>query len=82
MKKNELVHVHSLLTCVAEDFVERGVVEPEAFAPYRALGVSPMSLRASRDDHEAAVRVLAEILSTAARGQTDRPASESEPVSS
>lgn len=66
MKKNELVHLHSLLTCVAEDFVERGVVDAEAFAEYRALGVSSRSLRASREDHERAVLLLVDVLSTAA----------------
>ena len=66
MKKNELVHLHALLTCVAGDFVERGVVDAEAFSEYRALGVSSRSLRASRADHEAAVRLLVDVLATAA----------------
>jgi hypothetical protein len=66
MKKNELVHLHALLTCVAEDFVERGVVDESAFAEYCELGTTSMALRASRGDHEAAVRLLTGVLSTAA----------------
>ncbi|MDS0298686.1 UPF0058 family protein [Halogeometricum sp. S1BR25-6] len=71
MKKNELVHLHALLTCVAEDFAGRGVVESEAFAEYRALGISARSLRASREDHQTAVRLLAETLSAAAAEDAD-----------
>ncbi|ELZ26098.1 metal-binding protein [Halogeometricum pallidum JCM 14848] len=71
MKKNELVHLHALLTCVAEDFVDRGVVDADAFAEYRALGISSRSLRASREDHETAVRRLAETLSSAAAEDPD-----------
>jgi hypothetical protein len=66
MKKNELVHLHALLTCVAEDFVERGVVDESAFAAYRELGTTSMALRASRGDHAAAVRLLTDVLSAAA----------------
>jgi hypothetical protein len=66
MKKNELVHLHALLTCVAEDFVERGVVDESAFAEYRELGTTSIALRASRGDHAAAVRLLTDVLSSAA----------------
>jgi hypothetical protein len=62
MKKNELVHLHALLVRVAEDYVARGEATPEAFAPYRDLGVTPMALRESRARHEAAVRTLAALL--------------------
>ncbi|MDS0292933.1 UPF0058 family protein [Halogeometricum luteum] len=73
MKKNELVHLHALLTCVAEDFVDRGLVDAEAFASYRALGISARSLRASREDHQTAVRLLAEALSAAAAEDAEDP---------
>lgn len=77
MKKNELVHVHALLACVAEDFLERGIADSEAFDDYRALGTSSMALRASRDDHEAAVRRLADTLATAAE-RAERPNSDAD----
>lgn len=71
MKKTELVHVHALLTCVAEDLLARGAVEPEAFAEYRSHGVSSRELRASRTEHETAVRLLGDLLSTAVEGESD-----------
>jgi hypothetical protein len=71
MRKNELVHLHTLLIHVAEDFLERGVATPEAFDAYRTLDVTPTSLRASRDRHEAAVTALGRALADAARGTDD-----------
>ncbi|WP_239524473.1 UPF0058 family protein [Halogeometricum borinquense] len=65
MRKNEIVHIHALLVLIAEKFVGQGLIEAEEFAEYRLLGTSPMSLRAPRADHEAAVRLLADTLSTA-----------------
>jgi hypothetical protein len=71
MKKNELVHIHALLTRVAEDFAERGILTREECADYEALAVTPMSLRARRAEHERAVATLAEALAEAARRETD-----------
>jgi hypothetical protein len=68
MKKNELVHFHSLLVALAEDFVERGLATREDFAEYDALDVSPMALRAPRADHERAVLTLARLLAEVAAG--------------
>lgn len=65
MKKNELVHLHALLVHVRDEFVARGVADEEAFEPYRALGVSPLSMRVPRDRHEEAVRTLARLLAAA-----------------
>ncbi|MEZ3145186.1 UPF0058 family protein [Halobaculum sp. MBLA0143] len=62
MKKNELLHVHSLLLALARQFTERGVVSDEALDSYRETGVTPMSLRAARDDHVDAVLELATAL--------------------
>jgi hypothetical protein len=62
VNKNELVHLHALLTLVAEAYLERGVASPEAFAAYRALDTTPMALRRSRADHAAATRELARTL--------------------
>lgn len=62
MKKNELVHFHTLLAQVAEEFVARGDAAPSDFAAYERLKVSPLALRASRAEHEVAVRTLARVL--------------------
>jgi hypothetical protein len=74
MKKNELVHFHALLVTVAAEFVESGLVTKGDFAEYDALGVSPLALRASRDDHERAVLTLARVLAEASTPeQPSRP---------
>lgn len=79
MKKRELIHYHSLLGTVARDLVDRGVLDESALEPYRELGVSPMAMRGSRDDHEEAVIELAATLAAAveesdAGRDTDRQA--------
>lgn len=65
MKKRELIHFHSLLGTVARDLVDQGVLDESALEPYRDLGVSPMAMRGSRDDHEEAVIELAATLAAA-----------------
>jgi hypothetical protein len=77
MKKNELVHMHALLRRIAMDFVDRGIVDREDFTDYERLGVSPMTLRASRDEHEEAVLTLASALARVAlREAGARPGAE------
>lgn len=76
MKKNELLHFHAFLVKVAEDYVERGDAPPDAFDPYRELGVTPMTVRASREQHEEAVRTLAQLLADVS-AQTDARYSDS-----
>lgn len=70
MKKNELVHMHALLRRIAMDFVDRGIVDREDFSDYERLGVSPMTLRASRDEHEEAVLTLGRALARVARRES------------
>jgi len=80
MNKNELVHLHALLARVAEDYVERGLATPADFTTYNALGTTPMALRRSRADHEAATRALARALarqSTTQSRRSDRTLEES-----
>lgn len=62
MKKNELVHLHTLLVQVAEEYVKRGDATPGDFEAYNRLSITPLSLRASRADHERAVSTLMGIL--------------------
>lgn len=81
MKKNELIHLHTLLTQIAERFIERGVATPADFEPYTALGVTPMALRESRDRHEEAVLLLTRILADCAqRAEATEAAGETEEV--
>jgi hypothetical protein len=75
MNKNELVHVHALLTRVAEEYVEQGVATRADFTAYRALGTTPIALRQSRTAHATATRVLARTL---AQLSTARPESETD----
>lgn len=62
MKKNELIHLHTLLVEIAEDFIQRGVATPDDLAAYNRLDIGPMALRACRADHEVAVRTLSTAL--------------------
>ena len=73
MKKTELVHLHALLVLLSERVVERGVVDRSYFDPYRELGVTPVSFRARRDRHEAAVLMLAALLAAALDDDREQP---------
>lgn len=68
MTKNELLHLHALFVRVAERFLEAGVLREGDLAPYEALDVSPVAVRAARSEHERAVRTLAAVLADAAGG--------------
>jgi hypothetical protein len=72
MNKNELVHLHALLARVAEEYVDRGLATRDDFAAYHALDTTPMALRKSRADHEAAARTLAETLADLSAPTADR----------
>jgi hypothetical protein len=88
MKKNELLHVHSLLVAIARQYDERGKLADDALDSYRALGVTPMSIRAPRDDHEDAVLELVRVLGGVAdetvgeTSDTEIPESEQIPAGS
>lgn len=62
MRKNELLHFHSLLLTLVQGYDERGQLPEGALTEYRKIGVTPMSIQASRDDHEAAVLELSSVL--------------------
>ncbi|EMA07241.1 hypothetical protein C438_04862 [Haloferax denitrificans ATCC 35960] len=74
MKKNELIHVHSLLVEIATDYRDSGVVTSADLEPYNRLGISPMALRDCRADHERAVRTLTAVLAVCAARDLDRDA--------
>ena len=66
MRKNELLHFHSLLLTIVRGYDERERLPDGALADYREIGVTPMSIQASRDDHEAAVLELSSVLAETA----------------
>lgn len=70
MKKNELIHLHALLVRVAEQLLDDDALGEDDLAPYEALDVSPVAVRASRSEHERAVRTLAAVLVDTV-GETD-----------
>lgn len=74
MKKTELVHLHALLVLCSERVVDRGIVDRSYFEPYTELGVTPVSFRARRDHHEAAVLVLSALLAAAVSDGCEPPA--------
>ncbi|QLG27200.1 UPF0058 family protein [Halorarum halophilum] len=64
MRKNELIHLHALLDCVRTNLDERGEREgsTDRMREYEALGVRPMTVRATRREHEEATLALARAL--------------------
>ena len=76
MKKDELVHLHNLLTCLRAEFERREDPPEDAFARYDDLGVSPMAVYGSKADHTRAVQALAGALAVLSRGE-EPPAVES-----
>lgn len=71
MQKNELVHLHSLLSLLREHFEEEELIDPDAFEEYESLGVSPSQAYKRKGDHRRALLALSEILADelAARGK-------------
>ncbi|WEL25632.1 Putative metal-binding protein [Haloferax volcanii] len=74
MKKNELIHVHSLLVEIATDYRDGGILTSADLEPYNRLGIGPMALRDCRADHERAVRTLTTTLAVCAARDLDRDA--------
>lgn len=65
MRKTELIHFHSLLGTIAKHLSEKGELSESDLTEYDEVGVTPMTMRASRDDHEEAVIELAATLDRA-----------------
>ena len=63
MRKDEAVHLHALFRQVRGHLEGRGWVDPEAFEGYDELGVSPLQVHRSKDEHREAMQVLADALS-------------------
>lgn len=75
MRKNELIHLHTLLVEIAGDFLDEGIATREDFEPYHRLEIGPMALRSCRDDHEIAVRTLSTALAICAAHDLGRETS-------
>jgi hypothetical protein len=74
MKKQELIHLHGLLSEVRSQYEYWG--EDLDLEAYEELGVKPTSIHKSKTDHKAAVFKLAEGIT----GSASTVESESEPV--
>jgi hypothetical protein len=59
MKKQELIHLHGLLSEVSDQY-EAWTDEPVDLEDYESLGVRPTSIHKSKTDHKTAVFALAE----------------------
>jgi hypothetical protein len=64
MKKQELIHLHGLLSEVHTQ-MESWENETLDISEYEAMGVRPTSIHRSKTDHKAAVFEIAEGLTTA-----------------
>ena len=86
MKKNELVHLHSLFHLLKRHFVESGAIDEEAFEEYEDLPVRPQHVYKAKGQHQEGVQVLADaIANELARGGKYSPPeehSEAAPVES
>jgi hypothetical protein len=74
MKKQELIHLHGLLSEVRTQYEHWG--EDVDLESYNELGVKPTSIHKSKTDHKAAVFELAEGIT----GVSPEAETESEPV--
>lgn len=74
MKKQELIHLHGLLSEVHTQ-MEAWEDEKLDISEYEAMGVRPTSIHRSKTDHKAAVFEIAEGITTAMeQAETDRVA--------
>jgi hypothetical protein len=71
MRKQELVHLHSLLIEITQSLVEQGVVPPDVWNEYETLDISPHSIHAQKSDHKEAVLLLAATLRVGLKQTTD-----------
>lgn len=71
MKKQELIHLHGLLSEVRAECAETPGMEVD-LAEYDAIGVRPTSIHRSKTDHKAAVFALAHGLTESLEGESSR----------
>lgn len=73
MKKEELIHLHLLLAQLKKYCEEQGLQCD--FTRYQELGISPIEIHRSKDEHKQAIFVLATDLASMA---TKKPLSEAD----
>lgn len=78
MKKDELVHLHSLFTLLRAEYERRGAASAEAFAAYEEQDLSPMAVYGSKADHLAAVQALSSALAAASDPDEEPPEADRE----
>jgi len=61
MKKQELIHLHGLLSEVRSEYADRGDLD---LSEYESYNVQPTSIHRSKTDHKTAVFKLAEGLAS------------------
>jgi hypothetical protein len=66
MKKQELIHLHGLLSEVRSEYAERTELD---LSEYEAYGVQPTSIHRSKTDHKTAVFKLANGLTASFDGE-------------
>ncbi|QZX99443.1 UPF0058 family protein [Halobaculum rubrum] len=71
MKKQELIHLHGLLSEVRSEYDEWGT--DIDLTEYKELGVKPTSIHRSKTDHKAAVFKLASGITSSAEEETTEP---------
>lgn len=76
MRKDELVHLHTLLALVREEYERRDDPQSGRFEAYDDLDVTPVAVYGSKAGHQRAVQTLARGLATAVEsGSGSKPGS-------
>ena len=70
MRKQELLHVHQLLSLVRRNLETEESVPPDAFTAYDALGVAPNGCNRNKRDHEVAIHRLLTGIETVIEART------------
>lgn len=60
MKKQEVIHVHSLVLQAREFLIENGMIEEVEDSEYKEFGVSPTSIHRRKPKHKKALSLLFE----------------------
>lgn len=72
MRKQELIHLHGLLSEV-EDLYEQRTSSTIDLEEYESMGVRPTSIHRSKTDHKAAVFALSSGITEAMAAETAEP---------
>ncbi|MFC7045826.1 UPF0058 family protein [Halobacteriaceae archaeon GCM10025711] len=65
MHKDELLELHEQMVIIKDHFKEYDDIDPDLFAAYEQLDVSPSHVHKSKSEHKHAVFVLGNALATA-----------------